>query len=544
MKKKASFFISLLLLSTCAKDSTEDNSSIYFIPQTNTTNSIPTVTQYTITVTAGTGGSVSSAGGTYNDGTSITITATPYEGYEFIEWSDGESSSERTITIDNDISISASFQILSNPFESQSVPDYLSASHFTRIPYLHRNYEDMYNAYGTGLVKDNYVGPPRDAVVIDYNGDGYFDLVHGGTDWEKSFRAEILDDDPLGNQHRNKIQFFKGDERGFLSFDPSMSSKFWGMIHGYKGNVNDYNNDGIPDILFAGTGWHGPSVIQNLPPQYLNHEYPTILLSNGIGNYEQIDLIQLSDHYDHSVSSGDYDNDGDVDIIFVRPGHRPEWVTEHGMSVGRILKNRGDGSFEIIELIETNFVAETQSSEIVNALVPNILFGKFSHELADINNDGYLDLLLGGEKESGSQILLGNGVDFNNGIIDIPGVINYDFAFDFTVNDYDNDGDKDIIVNRIPDKDSGSHYEGWYLQILKNEGGVFIDVTSEVINDNYYFGGTSSIDFMHITDFDNDGEIELFNNEIDRNSDYLPCPSCNEPRLEWEIINGIFIKIE
>ena len=115
MKKKASFFISLLLLSTCAKDSTEDNSSIYFIPQTNTTNSIPTVTQYTITVTAGTGGSVSSAGGTYNDGTSITITATPYEGYEFIEWSDGESSSERTITIDNEISISE-YDLFLNPF--------------------------------------------------------------------------------------------------------------------------------------------------------------------------------------------------------------------------------------------------------------------------------------------------------------------------------------------------------------------------------------------------------------------------------------------
>ena len=323
-----------------------------------------------------------------------------------------------------------------------------------------------------------------------------------------------------------------------------MSDKFWGLLHGYKGNVNDYNNDGIPDILFAGTGWHGPSVIQNLPQEYLDHEYPTILLSNGIGNYEQINLIELSDHYDHSVSSGDFDNDGDVDIVFVNPKHSSDWVTKFGMSIGRILKNRGDGTFEIIELINTNFSGETQSFEILNALVPNILHGKFNHELADVNNDGFLDLLLGGNKESGSQILLGNGVDFNNGIIEIPGVINYDFAFDFAINDYDNDGDKDIIVNRIPDRESGEHYEGWYLQVLENEGGIFIDVTSAVINDNYYFGGTSIIDFIHIADFDNDGEIELFNNEIERNSDYLPCASCNEARVEWEIINGIFIKIE
>ena len=122
------------------------------------------------------------------------------------------------------------------------------------------NYIEMYNTYGTGLVKDNYVGPPRDAVVIDYNGDGYYDLVHSGTDWENSFRAAIPDDDPLGNQHRNKIQFFYGNEIGELTLDAEMSNKFWGLLHGYKGNVNDYNNDGIPDMLFAGTGWHGPSI--------------------------------------------------------------------------------------------------------------------------------------------------------------------------------------------------------------------------------------------------------------------------------------------
>ena len=36
-------------------------------------------TQYTLTVTAG-------EGGTYDEGTDVTITATPAEGYEFIGW--------------------------------------------------------------------------------------------------------------------------------------------------------------------------------------------------------------------------------------------------------------------------------------------------------------------------------------------------------------------------------------------------------------------------------------------------------------------------
>ena len=32
------------------------------------------------------------------------------------------------------------------------------------------------------------------------------------------------------------------------------------------------------------------------------------------------------------------------------------------------------------------------------------------------------------------------------------------------------------------------------------------------------------------------------NNTIDRNTDYKPCDTCNMPKLEWEIIDGKFIK--
>ena len=519
-------------------------------PLTVTLNTNTTITanfqviinSYTLTVSAGEGGSVSTEGGEYEEGTEVTISAIPNEGYEFTEWSDGSTDIERTITLTTNLTLESLYTPLGNPFISIIQPNYLNPSHLTRIPYLHRNYIEMYNTYGRGLVLDNYVGPPRDAVVIDYNGDGYYDLVHSGTDWENSFRAAIPDDDPLGNQHRNKIQFFYGNEIGELTLDAEMSNKFWGLLHGYKGNVNDYNNDGIPDMLFTGTGWHGPS-INNSPPEYLNHEYPTMLLSNGVGNYEQINFFELSDHYDHSVSSGDYDNDGDVDVMFVKPGHRPQWVEEYGMSVGRILKNNGNGTFEIKELIETETYDGYQGFEISNQLVPlGITFNKFASELVDINNDGFLDWILGGSKNSGSHILLGNGIDFMSGIIELPGVTNYDFLFHSKMYDYDLDGDLDIIAYRIPDSESGSHYEGWYMQILKNEGGTFIDVSSTDINDNSYFGGSYYPPFIDIADFDNDGVIELFNNAIDRNSGYIPCSTCLNPKLEWELINGIFIR--
>ena len=98
--KKLPIYLSLLFVLTCAKDSTDENSSVYVSPPSNTTNTTPptSVSKYTITVSAEEGGSVSTAGGTYDDGTSITVTATPSEGYGFIGWS-GLNSSNSTITI-------------------------------------------------------------------------------------------------------------------------------------------------------------------------------------------------------------------------------------------------------------------------------------------------------------------------------------------------------------------------------------------------------------------------------------------------------------
>ena len=57
----------------------------------------PEVTQFTLAVTAGEGGTVSTEGGTYDEGTEVTVTATPDEGYEFIGW-EGSDSTEASLT--------------------------------------------------------------------------------------------------------------------------------------------------------------------------------------------------------------------------------------------------------------------------------------------------------------------------------------------------------------------------------------------------------------------------------------------------------------
>jgi plastocyanin len=70
----------------------------------------PAPTQYTLTVSAGEGGSVTT-GGTYDEGTNVTVTATPAEGYEFVGWEGSdETINSISITLSADTSLTALFQ--------------------------------------------------------------------------------------------------------------------------------------------------------------------------------------------------------------------------------------------------------------------------------------------------------------------------------------------------------------------------------------------------------------------------------------------------
>ena len=64
--------------------------------------------QYKLTVTAGTGGTVS--GGTYNYNASATLKATANSGYHFVKWSDGNTSATRTVTVTKDATYTATFE--------------------------------------------------------------------------------------------------------------------------------------------------------------------------------------------------------------------------------------------------------------------------------------------------------------------------------------------------------------------------------------------------------------------------------------------------
>ena len=70
------------------------------------------IIKYTLEVSAETGGSVSSPGGVYYSGETVTFTATPNSDYFFSGWSDGTSISSLTILVSSDQVITASFGLI------------------------------------------------------------------------------------------------------------------------------------------------------------------------------------------------------------------------------------------------------------------------------------------------------------------------------------------------------------------------------------------------------------------------------------------------
>ena len=103
--------LSLLLIYSCSteEEDTTPPPRVVASPEPEP----PAPTKYTLTVTAGEGGTVSTEGGTYDEGTNVTVTATPSEGYEFIGWEgDDTGSSNLSITLNSNTTLQALFQRL------------------------------------------------------------------------------------------------------------------------------------------------------------------------------------------------------------------------------------------------------------------------------------------------------------------------------------------------------------------------------------------------------------------------------------------------
>ena len=91
----AIIILSFVIVQSC---STEEEESVAPVVQTPQPEPEPDPVEYSLTVSAADGGTVSTEGGTYDEGTEVTITATPSEGYRFTGW-EGNTSTEESLTI-------------------------------------------------------------------------------------------------------------------------------------------------------------------------------------------------------------------------------------------------------------------------------------------------------------------------------------------------------------------------------------------------------------------------------------------------------------
>ena len=106
------YILFLTLVFSCSTEE-EDTTPPPTVQQPSPEPEPPAPIQYTLTVTASEGGTVSTEGGTYDEGTEVTVTATPDDGYEFIEWDGNDNQSNSfTISINSNLTIQANFQII------------------------------------------------------------------------------------------------------------------------------------------------------------------------------------------------------------------------------------------------------------------------------------------------------------------------------------------------------------------------------------------------------------------------------------------------
>ena len=107
-RKKIFLFLSIsLILLTCSKEEEKETSIIQSTEPKANESQQTSVTQFNLTVSSEQGGSVSSEGGTYDEGTEVTITATPSSDYIFSGWSNGATENTITVKIDKNITLSA-----------------------------------------------------------------------------------------------------------------------------------------------------------------------------------------------------------------------------------------------------------------------------------------------------------------------------------------------------------------------------------------------------------------------------------------------------
>jgi len=281
----------------------------------------------------------------------------------------------------------------------------------------------------------------------DFDDDGDLDVLLTGA------MTSVILSPPLAKLYRNEGNNFVDTKAEITGVQ--YSSADWG----------DYDNDGDLDVLITGeSASDGPisRVYRNDKGTFINSQAQLIGVRSG------------------SVAWGDYDNDGDLDILLTG-------AQDNLTNISKIYKNNG-GRFEDIE-----------------APLQGIKQG--SVEWGDYDNDGDMDILLSGAVSENSSIFKIYSNKKDTGFVAINAEITRARKGIMTWADYDSDGDLDILV-------TGSIFEvGGNLAfksiLYRNDGGKFFDTQTD-------FQGVSPGRVVW-GDYDNDGDPDILLTGLDRN---------------------------
>ncbi len=267
-----------------------------------------------------------------------------------------------------------------------------------------------------------------------------------------------------------------------------------------KGAWGDYDNDGDLDVLITGSTGSFSGV--------------TKIYTNTNGVFTEDTGVNLPNVAGGSVVWGDYDNDGDLDVLITRPSKSEIYTNDNGvfselatanlLGVSDSFATWGDyDSDGDLDILLTGYTGSTDVSKIytntngvfTELISANLTGVSYSHVAwGDYDNDGDLDILMAGLTGSTtvSKIYTNNAGTFTELVTaNLPGVQYSSVAW----GDYDDDGDLDVLLFGL---NSGIPI----TKIYTNTSGVFSELIPASLTSGFNGNATWG-------DYDNDGDLDI-----------------------------------
>ena len=334
------FSIALIYSCSTEEEDTTPPPSVVATPEPEP----PAPTQYTITVTAGEGGSVSTEGGTYDEGTDVTITATPDEGYIFIGWEGSDSDSNSlTLTLNSDTSIQALFE--------RNLSSLLIRKNTFNLPIN----EIGLSAQELDQTVQIVSGP------FHYSSSGKSYMLFPGQAWWIAGRPDIGIQERTEENRVPSFTFVK--ENGFWKFHNSYQMPgFWGPR----------SFELIDDVFFICDGNEIGDLSQG--DKWEGDLYMGKIISNGNINWTRVNNDSEMGYY-HGLGVGDLNADGLLDAG-VAPGKD---------SLIQLFYQNTDGSFNM----DNTKIKFENRNEFVDQDGPT----PFALQISDLNEDNYAEII-------------------------------------------------------------------------------------------------------------------------------------------------------